>query len=317
LIEKYVQLILYGMRRHTLLVDRGKYLWGRYLPLVVDSINDRVLKLHGYSPSQLLFGITPRRSGWDITPAQEHIADSLTRLYENDPYFNSLAIEEANTSIRLASLDEARNRCLDRLECSHLYIISRESRKARWTAPKVGDLVLMRNIALDGQHGHKLQARSEGPYMLDDPELYKVSLDSGGSVAKYVSSIQNLLDVHVGSVRVERGGGERYNEGGAEQGKNLCGENHGGLDRVESGGRERYEEGGAGQNKHGDGKKIGSGGASVDGRLRAVGRMAASGLTDPGRRDGTGAAGASGLAELDAEAGGDTEWADDWWTPGV
>jgi hypothetical protein len=168
LIEKYVQLILYGMRRHTLLVDRGKYLWDRYLPLVVNSINDRVLKVHGYSPSQLLFGITPRRSGWDITPAQEHIADSLTRLYEQDPYFNSLTIEEANTSIRLAALDEARNRCLDRLERSHLNIISRESRKVRWTAPKVGDLVLMRNIALDGQHGHKLQARWEGPYMLDD-----------------------------------------------------------------------------------------------------------------------------------------------------
>jgi transposase InsO family protein len=168
LIEKYVQLILYGLRRHTLLVDSGKYLWDRYLPLVVNSINDRVLKVHGYSPSQLLFGITPRRSGWDITPAQEHIADGLARLYEHDPYFNSLAIEESNVAIRLASIDEARARCLDRLERSHHAIVDRESRKARWTSPKVGDLVLMRNLALDGQHGHKLQARWEGPYILDD-----------------------------------------------------------------------------------------------------------------------------------------------------
>jgi transposase InsO family protein len=60
LIERYVQLILYGLRRHTLLVDRGKHLWDRYLPLVVNSINDRVLRVHGYTPSQLLFGITPR-----------------------------------------------------------------------------------------------------------------------------------------------------------------------------------------------------------------------------------------------------------------
>jgi hypothetical protein len=166
-IEKYVQLILYGMRRHTLLVDRGKYLWDRYLPLVVNSINDRVLKVHGYSPSQLLCGITPRRSGWDITPAQEHIADSLTRLYENDPYFNSLAIEESNVAIRQASIDEARARGLDRLERSHHSIVARQSRKARWTAPKVADLVLMRNIPRDGQRGHKLQARWEGPYLLD------------------------------------------------------------------------------------------------------------------------------------------------------
>jgi transposase InsO family protein len=168
LIEKYVQLILYSLRRYTLLVDGGKYLWDRYLPLIVNNINDRVLKVHGYSPSQLLFGITPRRSGWDITPSQEHIADGLARLYENDPYFASLAVEESNVAIRLAAIDEARARCLDRLERSHHAIVDRESRKARWTAPKIGDLVLMRNMALDGQHGHKLQARWEGPYMLDD-----------------------------------------------------------------------------------------------------------------------------------------------------
>jgi hypothetical protein len=155
LIERYVQLILYGLRRHTLLFDRGKHLWDRYLPLVIDDINDRVLKVHGYSPSQLLFGITPRRSGWDVAPAQEYIAEGLARLYEIDPYFTSLTVEESNVAIRLASIDEARARCLDRPERSHRSIVDRECRKARWTAPKVGDLVLLRDMTLDGQHGHK------------------------------------------------------------------------------------------------------------------------------------------------------------------
>jgi hypothetical protein len=44
-IEKYVQLILYGLRRNTLLVDGGKTLWDRFLPAVINSLNDRILKV--------------------------------------------------------------------------------------------------------------------------------------------------------------------------------------------------------------------------------------------------------------------------------
>jgi hypothetical protein len=35
LIEKYVQLILYGLRRHTLLEERGKFIWDRFLPMII------------------------------------------------------------------------------------------------------------------------------------------------------------------------------------------------------------------------------------------------------------------------------------------
>jgi hypothetical protein len=168
LIEKYVQLILYGLRRNTILVDGGKSLWDRFLPAVINSLNDRTLKVHGYIPSQLLFGKIPRRSGWDVTPQQECIADGLARLYENDPYFNTLTVEEWQVAIGMASVDEARNRCLDRLEQSHKNIVRREKLKTCWTATKFGDLVLMRRMALDGQHDHKLAARWEGPFLLDD-----------------------------------------------------------------------------------------------------------------------------------------------------
>jgi hypothetical protein len=208
LIERYVQLILYGLRRHTLLVDRGKHLWDRYLPIVVNSINDRVLRVHGYTPSQLLFGITPRRSGWDIAPAQEHIAEGLTRLYEKDPYFASLmAVEESNVAIRLASVDEAGSRCLDRLEHSHKTIVDRETRKARWTAPKIGDLVLLCNMALDGQHGHKLRARWEGPYLLDDiHENGRAGrlrdIHSGALVKIKASGAKERVTVHLDDLKV-------------------------------------------------------------------------------------------------------------------
>jgi hypothetical protein len=168
LIERYVQLILYGLRRHTLLVDHGKFLWDRFLSLVINNLNDRILRVHGYTPSQLLFGCTPRRSGWDITPTQEHIADGLARLYDKDPYFNTLTVEEGRVALRFAAVDEMRNRAVDRLSSSHQSTIRREKLKTKWTAPQMGDLVLLRNMSLDGQHGHKLAARWEGPYLLDD-----------------------------------------------------------------------------------------------------------------------------------------------------
>jgi hypothetical protein len=46
--------------------------------------------------------------------------------------------------------------------------VTTEQLKNRWTSPTVGDLVLLRRFALDGQHGHKPAARWEGPFLLDD-----------------------------------------------------------------------------------------------------------------------------------------------------
>jgi hypothetical protein len=119
----------------------------------------------------------------------------LARVYANDPYFNTLTAEEENVAIRLASIDKARNRCLDRLEQGHNNIVTREKRKARWTAPQVGDLVLLRSMALDGQHGHKLKARWEGPYVLDD-------VHPNGRAGR-------LRDIHSGTlVKVKASGGK-------------------------------------------------------------------------------------------------------------
>jgi hypothetical protein len=129
-------------------------------------------------------------------------------LYEKDPYFASLmAVEESNVAIRLASVDEARSRCLDRLEHSHKTIVDRETRKARWTAPKIGDLVLLCNMALDGQHGHKLRARWEGPYLLDDiHENGRAGrlrdIHSGALVKIKASGAKERVTVHLDDLKV-------------------------------------------------------------------------------------------------------------------
>jgi hypothetical protein len=103
-----------------------------------------------------------------VTPTQEHVAEGLARLYEHDPYFNTLTVDDGQVALRFAAIDEIRTRAVDRLSSSHQSIVRREELKTKWTAPQMGDLVLLRNMSLDGQHGHKLAARWEGPYLLDD-----------------------------------------------------------------------------------------------------------------------------------------------------
>jgi hypothetical protein len=96
------------------------------------------------------------------------MANGLERLYKHDPGFNTLTVQGGHVAIRMAALDEVRNRCLDRRDLHHRNIVRKEQLKARWTAPKVGDLVLLRRMALEGQRSHKIAARWEGPFLLDD-----------------------------------------------------------------------------------------------------------------------------------------------------
>jgi hypothetical protein len=123
--------MLCGLRRHSLLVENGKSLWDRFLPLVVHNLNDLVLKVHGYTPSQLLFGITPQRSTWDVTPQWTHITDGLARFYETDPHFNTVAIEEGHVAIRMAAIEEICNRSLDRLQKIYDGIVDKTRTKSR------------------------------------------------------------------------------------------------------------------------------------------------------------------------------------------
>ena len=51
--------------------------WDLYIDTVVHSINICILRVHGYSPAELLLGFNPNRIGWDTSPGTERAVPIL------------------------------------------------------------------------------------------------------------------------------------------------------------------------------------------------------------------------------------------------
>ena len=77
LAERYVQLVLTGLR--TVLAHENQPLcnWDMCLSMVVFAINNRILRIHRFTPSQLFLGISPRARVEDITIRDEMVGASL------------------------------------------------------------------------------------------------------------------------------------------------------------------------------------------------------------------------------------------------
>jgi hypothetical protein len=76
LLERYVQLVLYGIRK--IVVGGGDvHQWSTYLDQVVHSMNTRVVRVHGYSPAELMFGYNPVIHHHEFTVRDNQAAQDL------------------------------------------------------------------------------------------------------------------------------------------------------------------------------------------------------------------------------------------------
>lgn len=121
--------------------------------------NTKSQKIHGYAPVELMLGFSPQMKHFDVewelpTQADLEIEDTT----------------EHQQHIYMALRDE--NRCLAS-EASAYSNYRRGQRERRQRVPKAGDFVLVRNHAVDGQRGRKLESKWLGPRLL-------VSLSSSG-----------------------------------------------------------------------------------------------------------------------------------------
>lgn len=60
LVERNVQLVISQVRKWVL--DRGpgaKMIWRRSIPEIIPSINGRLVRLHGFTPSEIMLGYVP------------------------------------------------------------------------------------------------------------------------------------------------------------------------------------------------------------------------------------------------------------------
>ena len=163
--ERYVQLVLAGLR---VMVEADKRTdamqwWDEHLDGVVQAVNTRVLRVHGYSPSQLFLGFNVRLHELDLTIVERMRQALIQEMIHDD------VPEHIQYKLRLAQIEELRELTRERVLQDQE---EREARAAipRFSAPQVGDLVLRCHFQVDKSLGMKLHTKWEGPY-----ELVRVS----------------------------------------------------------------------------------------------------------------------------------------------
>ena len=170
--KRYVQLILAGL---CVRIDADRRVdamsrWDEYLDQVVHAINTRVLKIYGYTLSQLLMGFNMRFHLLDQTLTEELRKERLQEIVGRDVVHRGERVhgkerEMREYHLRLAQVDKMREltrermlqHCEDEVEgFSLLY----------YKSPIVGDLVLRRRFNIDKSLCMKLYKKWDCPYSL-------------------------------------------------------------------------------------------------------------------------------------------------------
>ena len=192
LAERYVQMILAGLRVRVAADQKQRedamLHWDEQLDAVVQAINTRILKVHGYTPSQLFLGFNVRIHPLDETVAEQmrkqHCAemfqgrrgDHLNYTEGGDPNHteggdpNQIEwgdrddMARVEQDLRIAQIEEIRELTRERLLQDQEKV--EDAKIARYQKPQVGDLMLRRRVQVDKSLGMKLHSKWDGPYRL-------------------------------------------------------------------------------------------------------------------------------------------------------
>ncbi|CEH15969.1 FOG: Transposon-encoded proteins with TYA, reverse transcriptase, integrase domains in various combinations [Ceraceosorus bombacis] len=164
LVERDNGLIVQMLRK--LSTERLLDKWPNLIGEVTSDLNHRLVPAIGYSPAQILFGLTPRSSPLEASDDP------------GDP-------DEDNSTLHLALLDSIRWDASTALANQQLKQKSRHNLRVRQLELKAGDLVLKHESWLRSQWSNKLHPRWSGPYKVK--ESFRNSaviedLDSGQQV---------------------------------------------------------------------------------------------------------------------------------------
>lgn len=207
LAEKYVNLTLTALRtilrgpqtgelrvgQETFTAELPLKLWSECLSSAVFAINNRIVRTHGFTPSQLLFGISPRghpedftvRDEWmlqsglmDVTMA-EWVKEGIhvgwdgqgMKLKEN---------EDTSVWVYLNQREEDRYEAVESIMKTQQQMEEEYRRRKKGGEEKElkeGDLVLLRRAVVDKDKGRKLEPRWEGPYAVVKVGFSNVSVN--------------------------------------------------------------------------------------------------------------------------------------------
>jgi len=157
LLERAVQEMIGYLRTRS--VEKGNtFTWNADVKDGTFFMNTKSVRIHGYSPSELMLGYEPQKLHFDtkliVQPVTE--PEGVQRM----------EIEEApahQRQIYLALRNERRQTARE-LTSYVAYHHSKRNRVQR--LPEAGDLVIVRHHAVDNQRGRKLESRWLGPRLL-------------------------------------------------------------------------------------------------------------------------------------------------------
>ena len=158
--QKYVQMLMDRIRLACLLLGSSQY-WSWKIRNAVLAINTRCIRIHGYTPAEILLGFNPSSTrktdaGFDQWAKQTIALDEPENTHQpNEHYLHSF----------VDSCDERGLRGGEELARKQDSVIPK--RTAGHHKPKEGDLVLVRDIALAKEYGRKLEARWTTPCLLE------------------------------------------------------------------------------------------------------------------------------------------------------
>jgi hypothetical protein len=153
LVERNVQLTISELRKRS--VDSGLESppWGTWVPEATVSINTRLLRIHGYSPSQLLFGFTPKLMHLNTRlPTKPPMEDEIEQLPAHQYHLGD-ALRSERRELAMWAL------------VTHQVTTEERQRSARYQ-PVQGDLVIVRDKTVDNQRGRKLEPKWKGPRLV-------------------------------------------------------------------------------------------------------------------------------------------------------
>ena len=121
--ECYVQLITFCLRTFLDQCPSTIRTWDVFLGRIVHALNCQIIKVMGYTPSQLLIGFNPVRQIWNLDPKATLYRDELESYVQKVLEGAHPLPSISDLKLRVATLDEVRQTALDCLFKSNRSII--------------------------------------------------------------------------------------------------------------------------------------------------------------------------------------------------
>jgi hypothetical protein len=168
LAERYVRMIIGSVRLQCLQAGSTDF-WSHYVRNAVININTRCVRVHGFTPAEILLGFNP-----SVTQRAE-LASTRQWVAQSVSPGEFLGVESEELESYIVSRDDKGVTMTDKRVRHQADSAGRRKDSPGFVKARVGDLVLVRDIALSRQHGRKLDARWSTPRIVDSISASGVS----------------------------------------------------------------------------------------------------------------------------------------------